>query len=214
MGISIDFWDGRYETGDTPWDLGGPSPHFVELLKNRPDFLKPGRVAVPGSGRGHDAALFAREGFEVVGFDYAPAAVEQARQQQGDMQGRVRFEEADIFALGTPGSPWHRQFDYVVEHTCFCAILPKERAAYAQTVRNLLKPGGYLIGVFWQHTGRNEDGPPFVTTLDEVREVFEPDFEILSVDEKKPAIDRSGVERLIILRHSSPNAQGGLQYKL
>lgn len=193
--ILVNFWQGRYESGETPWDLGGPSPHFEALLKQQPAFLKPGRMAVLGSGRGHDAALFARAGFEVVGFDYAPGAKAEATRLYGD---RVRWEQADIFTLADPASPWHGQFDVVLEHTCFCAIAPSDRPRYAAAARNLLKPGGLLIGVFWEN-GESE-GPPFNTTPADLQAIFGESFSPLSEESHPPAGGRSGQERLVILQ--------------
>lgn len=196
--LNLDFWQDRYATGNTPWDLGGPSPHFEALLARQPAFLTPGKMAVFGAGRGHDAALFAKAGFDVVGFDYAPGAIESARQRYGSL---VQFEQADIFALADPGSPWAKQFDYILEHTCFCAIHPKEREAYVQSVLNLLKPGGLIIGVFWEHA--DEDGPPFSTTEADLQERFGSDFDMISNESRMPVSDRGGIERLVILRRKT-----------
>lgn len=194
----VDFWQGRYESSNTPWDLGGPSAHFAALLKDSPDWLTPGEMAVLGSGRGHDAALFAQHGFAVTGFDYAPGAVAAANQLYGAV---AQFEQANIFELADPASPYANRFDYVLEHTCFCAILPQERAAYAQSATHLLKPGGYLIGVFWEHSAT--DGPPFSTSKADIQDVFGPEFEMVDMQERPPVGDRSGVERLVILRRKA-----------
>lgn len=196
--IGVDFWQGRYDASNTPWDLGGPSPHFVELLKQPPAFLKPGNMVVFGAGRGHDAALFAQHGFDVLGLDYAPGAVQAASQLYGSV---ARFEQANIFDLVDPASPKAGTFDYLLEHTCFCAILPQERSAYVQAAGNLLKPGGYLIGIFWEHG--ETDGPPFSTTEADLRRAFEPIFDVVDIQAKSPAADRSGTERLVILRRKA-----------
>lgn len=50
------------------------------------------------------------------------------------------------------------QFDYVIEHTCFCAIDPSLRSAYAQLAAELLAPGGELLAVFFTHS--RGGGPP------------------------------------------------------
>lgn len=196
--INVDFWQGRYESQNTPWDLGQASPHFVELLQHPPAFLKPGKMAVLGSGRGHDAVLFAQQGFEVTGFDYAPGAIEEARRLYGNL---VRFEQANIFDLADPAGPHAKQYNYLLEHTCFCAIHPKERQAYAHTAQNLLKPGGYLIGIFWEHD--DPDGPPFPTTQADILDAFGAHFEVVDMQDKAPAANRSGIERLIILRRKA-----------
>ncbi|WP_373531676.1 methyltransferase domain-containing protein [Vampirovibrio sp.] len=192
---NVDFWENLYVAENTPWDLAGPSPHFVALLHQKPDFLKPGTMAVTGSGRGHDAALFGQAGFEVTGFDYAPAAVKLAAQLYG---GLARFEMADIFELPSSSGSNALVFDYVLEHTCFCAIPVERRTDYVKTVCHILKPGGYLIGVFWEHD--QADGPPFSTTEAHLRQFFEADFEWISQEEKAPVAGRSGVERLVVLR--------------
>jgi SAM-dependent methyltransferase len=191
----VDFWESRYAAENTPWDLAGPSPHFVALLAQKPTFLSVGKMAVLGSGRGHDAALFGKTGFDVTGFDYAPGAVKVA----SDLYSAyARFQVADIFALTDPVWSNLPAFDYVLEHTCFCAIPPERRTDYVQAVRHILKPGGYLIGVFWEH---NEvDGPPFSTTEADLKGFFTPDFEVISIENKNPVAGRSGVERLTILR--------------
>lgn len=195
--VYVDFWQDRYQSGNMPWDLGHASPHFEYLLKTQSEKLPPGRMAVLGSGRGHDAAYFAAAGFEVTGFDYAPGAVEAARQLYGNA---VTFVQADIcdLAFAAPGSPYHQAFDYLLEHTCFCAIHPSQRDDYARSARDLLKPGGLLIGVFWEHG--DDDGPPHNTTLADVDRHFGEGFERIRMEERPPVSDREGVERLLLLR--------------
>lgn len=196
--LDVSFWENRYEMENTPWDLAGPSPHFAALLGRNPDFLKQGSMAVLGSGRGHDAALFGKAGFKVTGFDYALGAIQSASSLYGQW---VQFRKADIFTLADPALPDASQFDYVLEHTCFCAILPERRIDYARTASNLLKPGGYLIGVFWEHG--DKDGPPFSATPDELQQVFGENFEFISMEDRPPAPGRSGVERLVVLRRKT-----------
>jgi thiopurine S-methyltransferase len=47
----------------------------------------------------------------------------------------------------------------VLEHTCFCAIDPAQRDAYLAQLHHLLKPNGWLLGLFWCH--RRQGGPPY-----------------------------------------------------
>ena len=49
--------------------------------------------------------------------------------------------------------------DGLLEHTCYCAIDPALRLAYRQSVATLLRPEGWLLGLFWCH-GR-PGGPPY-----------------------------------------------------
>src|SRR3569832_2570416 len=74
--INPPIWERLYQRGETGWDQGGPSPGLVDFLTERK--YPPGRVLVPGAGRGHDARALAKAGFGVTGIDAAGRAVRQA----------------------------------------------------------------------------------------------------------------------------------------
>lgn len=167
-----DFWEDRYQTGGDRWDLGQPAPPFVDWLNS--DYAPaPGRAIVLGCGRGYDALLFAQHGFEVVGIDFAPAAIAAATASAGAKGLNAKFLQRDIFDLVPEFS---RQFDYVVEHTCFCAIDPTLRPAYVALVSQLLKPSGALLGIFFTHT--RPGGPPYGSTPQDIEQLFRDRFEI------------------------------------
>jgi methyl halide transferase len=185
------FWELRYQSQNTSWDLDQPAPPFVDLLAQQP--FPPGKTAVLGSGLGHDAALFGKAGFEVTGLDYAPTAIEAAQARYGQW---VKFVQTDIFNLP---QALIGQFDYVIEHTCFCAIPLQQRQAYVQSVYQLLKPQGKLIGLFFAH--HEEGGPPFKTDEAELRTLFSPYFEIQSLAQaQNSTAKRQGEELLAIFQ--------------
>lgn len=190
------FWEKRYQEGTTRWDLGQPAPPFVSLL-NAPEAPPPGRAVVLGCGRGYEALLFADRGFDVVGVDFAPSAIAAATRNAQDASLNVRFLQRDIFEL-TPEFAGH--FDYVIEHTCFCAIPPSKREAYIQLVRSLLHPNGELMGLFFTYD--RPGGPPFGVTPAEIARYFVPDFEIVSLEPvTNSAPERQGEEHLGRFRH-------------
>ena len=155
-------WDARYREGRDGWELGGPAPPLEAFLRRDPRRpLPPGRVLVPGCGRGHEAALLAELGFATVGLDISAEALRQAGRRHGPERPKLSWRQADLLDAAalreaglTAGS-----LQGVVEHTCFCALDPSHRPTYLQTVTELLAPGGWLLGLFWCH-GR-EGGPPF-----------------------------------------------------
>jgi SAM-dependent methyltransferase len=164
------YWNQVYEeAGDESpgWDLGGPNPELVWQLGHAVPAIVPGRIVVPGCGQGHDVALLAAMGFEVLGVDVAPLAVARAGQALERLGLRGEVREADFFRLGDTHAG---AFDYVYEYTCFCAIHPDRRREYAETVRRILKPGGQLIGCFYHH--QKPGGPPFDTTPEQIRAAF------------------------------------------
>jgi SAM-dependent methyltransferase len=167
--LSPDFWETRYQEDTARWDIGQPALAFVDWVTEQQP--TPGRMIVLGAGRGHDALWFAAHGFEVVGVDFAPSAVEQARALAQDRQLTAQFEQHNIFELP---SHWQHSFDYVLEHTCFCAIAPDQRPAYVQVVQQLLNPTGQFIGLFWAHD--RPGGPPFGSRVAEIQSLFSPYF--------------------------------------
>jgi len=186
-----EYWEQRYHEGTDRWDIGQAAPPFVSLL-NSPHAPKPGRAAVLGCGRGHDAFLFAAHGFDVIGFDFAPAAIAAATTLGQSNQSQAQFFQRDIFDLA---AEFPSEFDYVIEHTCFCAIAPEQRPAYVQLVHSLLKPQGKLLALFFTHN--RPGGPPFGITPAEIQQYFEPYFNLLALKPVPNSVpERQGEEHL------------------
>jgi hypothetical protein len=134
--------------------MGTPTPVFQRVLKEMQ--FPPGRMIVPGAGRGHDAREFARHGFEVVAVDFAQEAA-QAMREAMTTDSAHQVLQQDLFTLP---QELDRSFDYWLEYTCYCAIDPKRRSEYADLVARLVKEGGIYIGLLFpldEHVG----GPPF-----------------------------------------------------
>jgi SAM-dependent methyltransferase len=138
-------WDQRYREGSDRWELGRPAPPLEVFL--RTDFRAPqppGRVLVPGCGRGHEAAFLADLGYEAIGLDFSSEAIQRAQALHGCDRAALRWLQADLFdeAALTAAGISVGSLQGVLEHTCFCAIDPAQREAYLDTVRRLLAPGG------------------------------------------------------------------------
>ncbi len=167
-------WNERYAEGNVPWDKGEAAPPLRDWLAvNRFE----GRVLVPGVGSGHDAALIADRcpDAEVVGLDIAPLAVASAASRY--RLPNLRFLEGNLFTWPGDGAG---PFDWVVEHTCFCAIDPARRDAYVAAVARLLSPGGQLWAIFYLDPYDDEhrpgDGPPHGASAAELDVHFQPAF--------------------------------------
>ena len=163
-------WEDHYERGETPWEKGGPSPGLVDFLAVEP---VRGKVLVPGCGFGHDVRALAATAQEVVGLDLAASALTGAR--KFPRAGAETYVQGDLFAL----PPELRgAFDWVFEHTCFCAIDPKQRPAYVEAVAGALKSDGKLLAVFYLDPGNNspDEGPPFEVSVAELDRLFLPRF--------------------------------------
>ncbi len=189
--ITPEFWAARYVAKDTDWDRGAPSPGLVDYLATRP--VPPGKVLVPGCGRGHDVRFLARNGFHVTGLDVAPIAVHDARQlAAAESLPHARFEQQDFFNLT---DPLRGPYDGMFEHTFFCAIDPDLRDRYVAVAAAVIRPGGWLLGVFYNI--QPESGPPFGTTRDELIERFSPSFDLQYETVPRSYEGRTGKELLM-----------------
>lgn len=165
-------WETRYRAGDTPWEKGGPSPGLVEFLQAE---RISGSVLVPGCGFGHDVRASAQAGAELaMGLDVAPSAVEGARERA--VSPAEQYRVGDFFELP---EELIGQFNWVWEHTCFCAIDPAMRTTYAESAALALPPGGSFVAVFYMTPDVDDGGPPFPSTKKELDALFDPWFQLV-----------------------------------
>tara|TARA_Y100000758_G_scaffold286452_1_gene237216 strand:- start:90 stop:695 length:606 start_codon:yes stop_codon:yes gene_type:complete len=189
------FWEDIYLEDDAGWDLGEPTPVFDKIG----DDLSPGKVCIIGCGRGYDAVMFAQKGFEVIAVDFAPSAV-TAMQSLANCAGVIiKIIEGDIFSLS---SQFNSEFDYVIEQTCFCAINPSRREEYEQLIKAIIKPHGKLIGLWFPLDKSMKDGgPPWGTTIPEVKSIFYDGWKIEKEEFSELSIpSRKNREKLIIFK--------------
>jgi SAM-dependent methyltransferase len=160
-------WENRYVAGDTPWNRGEAAPPLVDFLETE---KIQGRILVPGCGLGFDVRALAAQGATVLGLDIAPTAITQA--EAFPKAGDENYLLGDLFNL--PAELEH-SFDWVLEHTCYCAIDPSRRDDYLYAICKALKPGGQILGIFYTDPNPVE-GPPFATTAAEIVHRFSPYF--------------------------------------
>jgi SAM-dependent methyltransferase len=190
--VAPHYWKARYRRKDTYWDHGEASPGLVDFLAQ--DKHEAGRVLVPGCGRGHDARALAKAGFDVVGIDVSEIAVRDATAlATKDKLTSICFKRADYFGLPAAlAGP----YDWMFEHTFFCAIDPKLRDRYVEIAASILRQGGWLLGVFYNI--QPESGPPFGCTREELCERFSPKFTLRLERVPRSYQHRQGKELLML----------------
>jgi len=168
-GPTQDFWQQRFETGETPWDRRGAHPQLLQWLDQ--GLITPAhRIFVPGCGSGHELLALGEAGVAAIGLDYAPAAVALARARLGGLPGAV--EQADVLAWQPAEPP-----DRVYEQTCLCALHPDHWRRYADQLHGWLKPGGLLLALFMQARRESAsqgvvEGPPYHCDINAMRALF------------------------------------------
>ncbi len=185
------FWNESYLETTTPgWDLNGPHPALVSSI---PQLKLPvSRIAVLGAGKGHDAAYLANLGHRVTAVDFSSNALADAKNRY-PASAHLVYSQEDALSFGKK----HRgQFDLVFEHTCYCAIPPRNRSDLVQSWNLALNDEGRLLGIFF--AVYKNPGPAFGGSEWEVRERLKKAFHPLYWTRVKNSPgNRNGQELLV-----------------
>lgn len=131
-----DRFNQAYENRTAPWVIGQPQQAIVGL--EQAGRIR-GKVLDAGCGLGEHTILLAGLGYDVLGIDYAPAGVAQARDNAAAKGVDARFEVADATKLAVDGA-----YDTVVDSALFHVFDEVDRARYVASLHGALAPGGYL----------------------------------------------------------------------
>ena len=169
-------WNESYASGQPPWDTGQPEPLLV-------DFVRSGVVTLSsaleiGSGTGTNAIWMAERGFDVLGVDISPLAVERAHAKLEGSALRCRFATLDFLAAPSPIG----LFNFVFDRGCFHVFDDSgERQQFAARVAAALAPGGLWLSLIGSTEGPpREVGPPRRSAR-EVIVAIEPVVEIVEL---------------------------------
>lgn len=194
INLDKEYWQERWQEGNTGWDIGYPSTPLVNYFDTLED--KAQCILIPGAGNAYEGEYLHKNGFaNTYILDIAPGALESLRKRFPEVPDD-RILEGDFFEL-------EGQFDTIIEQTFFCALNPSLRMAYVEKMSQLLKPGGVLAGVLF-HDELFSDHPPFGGYKEDYLPLFEKAFEILSFEMAPDSIKpRQGRELFIKLRKPS-----------
>jgi len=158
-------WNDRYASGDMPWDTGEADEHLVAFVSG--SGVVPGPALEVGCGTGTNALWLAQRGFDVLGVDVSPLAIDQARARLSTPAPapapasapapRCRFEVRDFLGAPPAGS-----FSLVFDRGCFHVFDDAEdRARFAARVAEVLAPDGMWLCLMGSTEGPPRDvGPP------------------------------------------------------
>lgn len=187
---SADYWQERYRTAQTKWDLDGVSPALNRWFSK--EITKESRILIPGAGNGHEVEYLWKAGFKQVYLcDWAAQALANFKKRCPEFPDE-QLICSDFFELeGT--------WDLIVEQTFFCALLPELRTNYAQKMKDLLAPNGRLVGLFFNREFEG-DGPPFGGRKEQYQSLFSPYFSTVHFERCTASVPaRSGHELFAVL---------------
>jgi SAM-dependent methyltransferase len=146
MTQAAEFWNTVYDDDTAPWVIGEPQPAIVEVERKG---LIRGRVLDVGTGAGEHTIALTALGYDVLGIDLSPSAVEYARRNAA-AKGvpAARFRVADAVRLGADPAAAAELgvFDTIVDSALFHIFRedPGTRADYVRSLHTLCAPGGLV----------------------------------------------------------------------
>ncbi len=166
--LDAQYWSKRYEEGRSHWDVGAITPplkEYVDQLTN-----KQASILIPGCGTNHEAAYLLANGFtNITVIDISPILCQKVLQNFAPYIGKELMVVCGNF-FNLQG-----QYDLIIEQTFFCALDISLRENYVLKMKELLKPGGKLVGLlFNKHF--DSDEPPFGGDLSTYENLFAPHF--------------------------------------
>lgn len=167
--LDANYWQQRYEQGQTGWDIGYPSPALIQYFENLPD--RNLRILIPGCGNAHEAVWLIEAGFKnVFLLDIAELPLRRFHETHPGFP-ETNIIQGDFFQH-------HERYDLIMEQTFLCALDPSLRPDYARHLSEVLAPKGRMAGLLFG-VEFTEHGPPFGGSESEYRLLFEPYFDII-----------------------------------
>ncbi|GAA1469801.1 class I SAM-dependent methyltransferase [Nocardiopsis exhalans] len=130
-----------YRLGFTPWERYGPAAGAqlrCWLERESTEREGPGRALDIGCGRGQFTPELVNHGWETVGVDLVPAAVEAARERGPAEATYVVGDAANL-------SPDLGKFDLFLDIGCFQGLGQAQQSALARGATALANPGATLL---------------------------------------------------------------------
>lgn len=185
------FWNHKYLSGETGWDIGQvstPIKEYIDQLSN-----KNLKILIPGGGNSYEAEYLFENGFNnVFVVDISSIPLKNLAERIPSFP-KENLLHADFFEL-------EDTFDLILEQTFFCALDPSLREAYTDKMHQLLKPDGKLVGLLF-NIPLNDDKPPFGGNKDEYEKLFSEKFKIEKMETAYNSIPpRAGNELFFKLR--------------
>ncbi len=190
--INTEYWNKKYLDHTHTWDIGYVSTPLKEYIDQLTD--KNISILIPGCGNAYEAQYLLDNNFsDITLIDISPVLVNNLKAKlDGYPAAQLKIICGDFFELD-------QQFDLIIEQTFFCALDPVLREDYATKMKEILKPGGRLVGVMFNRSFN--DSPPFGGSKAEYEKLFKGKLEINKMEDCNNSIERrSGSELFIILK--------------
>ena len=218
--VDKNFWLDRWKKNQLGFNQDKPNSTLVELL---PQFSIPknGSVFVPLCGKSVDMIWLSKQGFEVVGIELSPLAIQAFFEenkipfQKNSLGPFVKWSaidqpitilEGDIFLfkahyLDKIETTNHSFFHFIYDRASLIALPSNMRKEYYCLYEELVSRETKCLLLTIEYTNEEFQGPPFSVMEEEIRNFLGGSFQLsLLIDKKVRALSprflKSGLEEI------------------
>lgn len=205
-----EFWHQRWQQNQIGFHSDEINPHLQQQwpkLSVEPN----SRVFVPMCGKSNDMLWLLAQGYQVVGVELSPLAVEAffsendvqpALRRQGDFligeSGGLQILCGDFFALRPENLG---KIDAVYDRASLVALPHDMRIDYVSHLSALLTPGVKMLLVAFDYPQHQMPGPPFSVQGEEIEKLYQSwcEVELLANEdilEQEPHFKERGLSQL------------------
>ena len=136
--------------GQPKWDTGISPPELLDFIQNH----KPARAIDIGCGTGTNVITLAKAGWQVTGVDFAPRAIQLAKQKLRSGGTQVDLRVSDATNLRGVNGP----YEFALDIGCFHSIEKDGKAKYLKQLDRILAPSGFWLMYGFLKPDPNHDG--------------------------------------------------------
>lgn len=165
-----------------------PAPLLLDWLKNHPIKNTPKKAIVVGCGVGDDCEALSLHGYDVIGFDISPSAIDLCKKRYPNT--KVDYVVTDLFNYP---KEWFQAFDVVYECNTIQVLPGSYRIQARDAIANLVKPKGHaLVSCRSRISGEQENDIPLPLDKKEINGFklngLEEDSFLTYDDEQEPPV--------------------------
>jgi SAM-dependent methyltransferase len=140
-----------------PWDIGRPQQALVDCADQ-----VHGSILDSGCGTGENSLFFAARGHQVLGIDFIPFPIEEARRKAAERGLAAEFLCRDALTLAT----LDRTFDSVIDCGLFHVFSDEDRQRYVDGLAHVTRSGGQVFLLCFSDAEPGTDGPRRISEQD------------------------------------------------
>lgn len=183
--MEFEFWDNCWQRESQPFHLAEAHTFLVKYVQQY--FSKDEKILVPLSGKSLDLVFLSEQGYYPVGVEFNPKAVNRFIQENQLEFSSQSFPVATDHQLTRHHNDFMEvwladffevtqdhigDFKQVYDRAAFVALPESMRQPYARQLKSLLTENATILLVTMDYQPDEMSGPPFLVTLDEVKQQF------------------------------------------